>query len=94
LVIAGAMAIAMVSGSLLAARKKPYSEKVSAYGFEPLSADGGGAGVQHRAVAEENPQDGDDPPWLISPKPSPPCLACAPFVSRRGSSSPMPFVKR
>jgi len=36
LVIAGGIAIAMVGGSLLAARQKPYAEKLSAYecGFE------------------------------------------------------------
>ena len=36
MVIAGAIALAMVGGSLLAARQKPYPEKVSAYecGFE------------------------------------------------------------
>ncbi|MBV9252378.1 MAG: NADH-quinone oxidoreductase subunit A [Acetobacteraceae bacterium] len=36
LVIAGAIAIAMVGGSILAARQKPYPEKLSAYecGFE------------------------------------------------------------
>jgi NADH-quinone oxidoreductase subunit A len=38
MVIAGGIAIAMVGGSLLAARQKPYPEKVSAYecGFEPF----------------------------------------------------------
>jgi NADH-quinone oxidoreductase subunit A len=38
MVIAGAIAMAMVGGSLLAARQKPYPEKVSAYecGFEPF----------------------------------------------------------
>ena len=38
IVIAGAIAIAMVGGSLLVARQKPYPEKVSAYecGFEPF----------------------------------------------------------
>ena len=38
LVIAGGIAGAMVGGSLLAARQKPYPEKVSAYecGFEPF----------------------------------------------------------
>ena len=38
MVIAGAIALAMVGGSLLAARQKPYPEKVSAYecGFEPF----------------------------------------------------------
>src|SRR5271165_1835396 len=37
-VIAGVIALAMVGGSLLAARQKPYAEKVSAYecGFEPF----------------------------------------------------------
>ena len=37
-VIAGVIAVAMVGGSLLAARQKPYPEKVSAYecGFEPF----------------------------------------------------------
>ena len=36
LVLAGVIAIAMVGGSLLAARQKPYAEKLSAYecGFE------------------------------------------------------------
>ena len=36
LVIAGAIAIAMVAGSLIAARQKPYPDKLSAYecGFE------------------------------------------------------------
>ena len=36
LVIAGGIAIAMIGGSLLAARQKPYAEKLSAYecGFE------------------------------------------------------------
>jgi NADH-quinone oxidoreductase subunit A len=36
--IAGGIACAMVGGSLLAARQKPYGEKVSAYecGFEPF----------------------------------------------------------
>ena len=36
LVIAGGIAIAMVAGSLIAARQKPYAEKLSAYecGFE------------------------------------------------------------
>ncbi len=36
--IAGAIALAMVGGSLLAARQKPYAEKISAYecGFEPF----------------------------------------------------------
>jgi len=36
LLIAGVIAIAMVAGSLLAARQKPYAEKLSAYecGFE------------------------------------------------------------
>lgn len=38
MIIAGAIALAMVGGSLLAARQKPYPEKVSAYecGFEPF----------------------------------------------------------
>src|ERR1700685_2012786 len=38
LIIAGGIATAMVAGSLLAARQKPYPEKVSAYecGFEPF----------------------------------------------------------
>ena len=38
MVIAGGIAVAMVGGSLLAARQKPYPEKVSAYecGFEPF----------------------------------------------------------
>jgi len=38
LVIAGGIAMAMVGGSLLIARQKPYPEKVSAYecGFEPF----------------------------------------------------------
>jgi NADH-quinone oxidoreductase subunit A len=38
MVIAGAIALAMVGGSLLVARQKPYPEKVSAYecGFEPF----------------------------------------------------------
>ena len=37
-VIAGVIAVAMVGGSLLAARQKPYPEKVSPYecGFEPF----------------------------------------------------------
>src|SRR5271166_6960781 len=36
LVIAGGIAIAMVAGSLIAARQKPYADKLSAYecGFE------------------------------------------------------------
>ena len=36
--IAGVIALAMVAGSLLAARQKPYAEKISAYecGFEPF----------------------------------------------------------
>ena len=38
LIIAGAIATAMVGGSLIAARQKPYPEKVSPYecGFEPF----------------------------------------------------------
>ena len=38
MVIAGGIALAMVGGSLLAARQKPYPEKVSPYecGFEPF----------------------------------------------------------
>ncbi|MXP63190.1 NADH-quinone oxidoreductase subunit A [Roseomonas sp. M0104] len=38
LAIAAAIAVAMVVGSVLAARQKPYAEKVSAYecGFEPF----------------------------------------------------------
>ena len=38
LVIAGVIAIAMLGGSLLLARQKPYAEKLSAYecGFEPF----------------------------------------------------------
>ncbi len=38
LAIAGLIAIALVGGSLLAARQKPYPEKLSAYecGFEPF----------------------------------------------------------
>ena len=38
LVIAGVIAVAMVGGSLVAARQKPYAEKLSAYecGFEPF----------------------------------------------------------
>ena len=38
MIIAGAIALAMVVGSLLAARQKPYPEKLSAYecGFEPF----------------------------------------------------------
>jgi len=38
LVIAAAIACAMVGGSLLAARQKPYAEKLSSYecGFEPF----------------------------------------------------------
>ena len=38
MVIAGAIAVAMVGGSLLAAHQKPYPEKVSAFecGFEPF----------------------------------------------------------
>ena len=38
LAIAGGIAVAMVGGSVLAARQKPYAEKVSAYecGFEPF----------------------------------------------------------
>ena len=38
LVIAGGIAVAMIGGSLLAARQKPYAEKLSAYecGFEPF----------------------------------------------------------
>ena len=38
LVIAGGISIAMVGGSVLAARQKPYGEKLSTYecGFEPF----------------------------------------------------------
>jgi NADH-quinone oxidoreductase subunit A len=38
MVIAGGIALAMVGGSLIVARQKPYPEKVSAYecGFEPF----------------------------------------------------------
>jgi NADH-quinone oxidoreductase subunit A len=38
MVIAGVIALAMVGGSLLVARQKPYADKVSAYecGFEPF----------------------------------------------------------
>ncbi|MBO0711239.1 MAG: NADH-quinone oxidoreductase subunit A [Acetobacteraceae bacterium] len=38
MIIAAAIALAMVGGSLLAARQKPYAEKLSAYecGFEPF----------------------------------------------------------
>jgi NADH-quinone oxidoreductase subunit A len=38
IVIAGGIALALVGGSLIAARQKPYPEKVSAYecGFEPF----------------------------------------------------------
>ena len=38
LIIAGVIAVAMVGGSLIAARQKPYPEKVSPYecGFEPF----------------------------------------------------------
>ena len=38
IVIAGVIALAMVGGSVLVARQKPYSEKLSAYecGFEPF----------------------------------------------------------
>ncbi len=38
MVIAGAIALAMVGGSLLVARQRPYPDKVSAYecGFEPF----------------------------------------------------------
>jgi len=38
MLIAGVIAVAMVGGSLIAARQKPYPEKVSAYecGFEPF----------------------------------------------------------
>jgi NADH-quinone oxidoreductase subunit A len=38
LAIAGVIAIAMVGGSMLAAKQKPYAEKLSAYecGFEPF----------------------------------------------------------
>jgi NADH-quinone oxidoreductase subunit A len=38
LVIAAGIAVAMVGGSLLSARQKPYAEKVSSYecGFEPF----------------------------------------------------------
>jgi NADH-quinone oxidoreductase subunit A len=38
LVIAGVIAIAMVGGSILAAKQKPYPEKLSSYecGFEPF----------------------------------------------------------
>jgi NADH-quinone oxidoreductase subunit A len=38
MVIAGGIALALVGGSLIAARQKPYPEKVSAYecGFEPF----------------------------------------------------------
>ena len=59
-----------------------------------LSADGGGAGLRHHAVAEEDPPHGDDPPWLISPKPSRPCLAFVPSLSRRARSSPTPIATR
>lgn len=38
ILIAGVIAVAMVGGSLLAARQKPYAEKLSSYecGFEPF----------------------------------------------------------
>ena len=38
LAIGGVIALAMVSGSMLAARQKPYAEKLSSYecGFEPF----------------------------------------------------------
>jgi len=38
IVIAGLIAVAMVGGSILAARQKPYADKLSAYecGFEPF----------------------------------------------------------
>jgi NADH-quinone oxidoreductase subunit A len=38
IIIAGAIAVAMVGGSILAAHQKPYAEKLSAYecGFEPF----------------------------------------------------------
>jgi NADH-quinone oxidoreductase subunit A len=38
MVIAGVIALAMVGGSLIAARQKPYAEKLSPYecGFEPF----------------------------------------------------------
>lgn len=38
LVIAGVIATAMIGGSMLAARQKPYAEKLSSYecGFEPF----------------------------------------------------------
>ncbi len=38
LIIAGVIAVAMVGGSILAARQKPYAEKLSPYecGFEPF----------------------------------------------------------
>jgi NADH-quinone oxidoreductase subunit A len=38
ILIAAVIAVAMVAGSLLAARQKPYAEKLSAYecGFEPF----------------------------------------------------------
>jgi NADH-quinone oxidoreductase subunit A len=38
MLIAGVIAVAMVGGSLIVARQKPYPEKVSAYecGFEPF----------------------------------------------------------
>jgi len=39
LIIAGVIAVAMVAGSLIAAKQRPYPEKLSAYecGFEPFN---------------------------------------------------------
>ena len=53
LVIAMAIAIAMVGGSLLAARQKPYPEKVSAYecGFEAFDDARGRCDVRYYLVA-------------------------------------------
>jgi NADH-quinone oxidoreductase subunit A len=53
LVIAMAIAIAMVGGSLLAARQKPYPEKVSAYecGFEAFDDARGRFDVRYYLVA-------------------------------------------
>ena len=48
IVIAGAIAVAMIGGSLLAARQKPYAEKVSAFIKNTI-----GITAQVRAVAPE-----------------------------------------
>jgi NADH-quinone oxidoreductase subunit A len=53
IVIAGGIAIAMVGGSLIAARQKPYAEKLSAYecGFEAFGDARGRFDVRYYLVA-------------------------------------------